>query len=107
MPIGVAKERSYLPGVLDGWGEEGCSASREECVRRAAIRDTDDELRVDVVRVDRRLKCDARLVGCRRTAGHEQEPAIEEAQHTRGPAVLTLHLGTEHILVPSSCALEV
>jgi hypothetical protein len=52
MPIGVAEERSYLPGVLDGWGEEGCSASREERIRRAAIRDTDDELRVDAIRVD-------------------------------------------------------
>jgi hypothetical protein len=61
----------------------------------------------DGARVDRRGEGDVGLVLGRFAARHQQQPGLQEAQHHRRAAVLSIQLGPQHVAVERPGPLQV
>ena len=105
--VRIAEEGADLPVGLDRLGQEGRAPVAQRRERRPAVGDPDRHRMTDDVRVGRRRERDRRLVGGRAAAGDEEQPRPEGAQDARGPAVLAVYLGAEHVAIERACPIDV
>src|SRR5207249_3811735 len=107
MSVRVAEEGPNLPAVVDRRGQELGSAFLQELIGAAAVGHPEDQLGADPVRIVGGGEGHGRLVLGPRPSRHQQQPAPQELEDARRPAVLAVQRGAEHSRVPVARPLDV